>query len=289
MQPAVSFVQQYGIREVEKLLRIPRATLRALVAAGFVSPARGARNAWRFSFQDLIVLRTAQALVEAKLSPRRITQSLKALRRRLPEAMPLSGLRIRAIGDRVVVSERDRRWQADSGQYLLAFEGDPAEGSLGVTEPASVAAASAKKAGTSAKAKADPFDRAVALEHRDEDGARKAYEQAIATDPARVDARINLGRLLHAAGRHAQAERVYRDALQAGARDPLLHYNLGVLLEDMGRDEDAMREYEAAVRDDPELADGHYNLALLYEALGRPKDAIRHMARYRRLTRTEPK
>src|SRR5215467_5484963 len=95
-------LRQYGIRDVERLLRIPRSTLRALVAAGFVKPARGPRNTWRFSFQDLIVLRTAQALVDAKLTSRRITQSLKALRTRLPASMPLSGLRIRAVGDRVV-------------------------------------------------------------------------------------------------------------------------------------------------------------------------------------------
>jgi hypothetical protein len=60
-------VHQYGVREVEKLLRLPRSTIRALIGAGFVSPARGPRKAWRFSFQDLIVLRTAQALVAAKV------------------------------------------------------------------------------------------------------------------------------------------------------------------------------------------------------------------------------
>jgi len=42
--------QHYGVRDVEKLLRLPRRTLRALVAAGFVTPTRGARNAWLFSF-----------------------------------------------------------------------------------------------------------------------------------------------------------------------------------------------------------------------------------------------
>jgi tetratricopeptide (TPR) repeat protein len=228
-------------------------------------------------------LRTAQALVDANLAPRRISQSLKALRRRLPESMPLSGLRIRAVGDRVVVSDRGGRWQADSGQYLLAFEGDPAQGSLGVIDAVS-AAEPAETAATEQPAE-DWFERGQTLERNDTGAARKAYEHAIADDPARVDAHINLGRLLHEAGRHAQAERVYREAIRLGARDPLLNFNLGVLLEDMGRSADAMRAYEAALRDDPELADGHYNLALLYESAGRGKDAIRHMARYRRLTR----
>src|SRR5213595_590777 len=105
-----------------------------LVDAGFVSPARGPRNAWRFSFQDLIVLRTAQALAAANVPARRIARSMKELRRHLPQSMPLSGLSIAAEADRVVVREGSSRWQVDSGQYLLAFEGSPSDGSLSVLE-----------------------------------------------------------------------------------------------------------------------------------------------------------
>src|SRR5688572_20697021 len=119
-------MHRYGVRDVEKLLRLPRSTIRALIEAGFVSPARGPRNAWLFSFQDLIVLRTVQALADAKVPRQRITKSVKQLRRNLPDAMPLSGLSICAVADRVVVKEGASRWQAESGQYLLAFEGDPA-------------------------------------------------------------------------------------------------------------------------------------------------------------------
>src|SRR5207245_2873528 len=90
------------------------------------APARGPRSAWLFSFQDLIVLRTAQALADAKVPQRRITRSVRELRRHLPDAMPLSGLSICAVADRVVVREGSGRWQADSGQYLLEFEGHPA-------------------------------------------------------------------------------------------------------------------------------------------------------------------
>jgi DNA-binding transcriptional MerR regulator len=128
-------VHTFGVREAEKLLRLPRSTIRALIEAGFVSPARGPRNAWRFSFQDLIVLRTAQALSAANVPAKRITRSLRELRRHLPAAMPLSGLSIGAVGERVVVKEGASRWQAESGQYLLAFEGDPAAGALQVIEP----------------------------------------------------------------------------------------------------------------------------------------------------------
>ncbi|MGQ0586141.1 MAG: tetratricopeptide repeat protein [Gammaproteobacteria bacterium] len=264
----------YGVADVEKLLRLPRSTIRALIKAGFVAPSRGPRNAWRFSFQDLIVLRTAQALAAAHVPPKRITRSLKALRRQLPESMPLSGLSIGAVGDQVVVRDGAAQRRVDSGQYLLAFEGDPARGALSVVErPQPPRAADTR----------NWYEQAVELESRDPEGAAKAYEQAIEAEPARLDARINLGRLLHEAGKHARAERAYRDALAACGAEPTLLYNLAVLLEDMNRRSDALEAYKTALRADPSLTDAHYNLALLYEKLRRPRDALRHMAQYRRL------
>ena len=41
---------------------------------------------------------------------------------------------ISAVGDRVVVKEGAKSWQAESGQYLLVFEGDPAAGVLKVIQ-----------------------------------------------------------------------------------------------------------------------------------------------------------
>lgn len=266
-------MHRYGVRDVEKLLRLPRSTIRSLVAAGLVSPERGPRKRWLFSFQDLIILRTAQALAAANVPHRRITRSVRELRRRLPDAMPLSGLSIGAIADRVIVREGGSRWQADSGQYLLGFEGDPADGSLNVIERPK------PRENTP-----DWFGTALALERDDPEAACRAYARAIDADPGRIDARLNLGRLLHETGRRARAERVYREALKAGVRDPVLLFNLGALLDDMGRKLEAIEVYEQALRADPAMADCHYNLALLCEELGKPTKAIRHMAQYRRLT-----
>ena len=268
--------QPYGVRDVEKLLHLSRSTIRALVTAGFVSPLRSARGAWQFSFQDLIVLRTAQALADADVPPRRIMRSIRELRRHLPDTMPLSGLNIGAVADRVVVREGGSRWQAESGQYVLGFDGDPADGSLSVIERAGAS-------GESLDAEAR-FNQAVALEATDIEAALVAYESAIDADRSYLDAYINLGRLLHDAGRLARAESVYRVAIKSCGNQAVLLFNLGVLLDDMKRWPEAMEAYAAAVRADPTLADGHYNLALLYERLGKPKDAIRHMARYRALT-----
>ena len=267
-------MHQYGVRMVEKLLQLPRSTIRGLIQAGFVTPARGPRGAFLFSFQDLIVLRTAWALSRADLSHRRIIRSLKQLRALLPDSVPLSGLRIGAVGDRVVVQEGDTRWQVESGQYLLALEVDLADGVLSLTDRRDAAQALAE----------DWFSRGAILEALDAEAAQDAYEQALAADPAHCGAATNLGRLLHEAGQLDAAERVYRAGLSACGSDALLHYNLGVLLEDDGRIDEATHAYERALGDDASLADCHYNLARLYQDQGKPKEALRHLARYRRLT-----
>lgn len=267
----------YGVREAAKVLRLAPGTIRALIRAGFVTPARGARNAWRFSFRDLILLRTAQALASANVPARRITRSIKELRRRMPASMPLSGLSICAEADRVVVREGAHRWQADSGQYLLGFEGDPADGSLTVIDGRPRACPSAM----------EWFERGAALEAADVAAAIAAYRQALAASPAMMEASINLGRLLHDTGRLQQAEQVYREAIALGCEDGVVFYNLGVLLEDAGRKEEALAAYERALRINPRLADCCYNMALLCEALGKPREAIRYMAQYHRLLRAK--
>lgn len=267
---------QYGVREAARLLRLTPGTIRALIRAGFVSPERGPRNAWRFSFQDLIVLRTAQALASANVPARTITRSMRELRRRLPASIPLSGLSICADATGVVVKEGSRRWNAESGQYLLGFEGNPADGSLTVMAPGR------REPAFSAL---DWFERGAALESGDIAAAMAAYRRALVADPALPEASINLGRLLHDTGRFSEAERVYRKALDLTAQDARLLYNLGVLLQDVGRNDEALQAYESALRANPRLPDCCYNLALLCEALGKPREAIRYMAQYRRLMR----
>lgn len=275
-------MDDYGVGDVERLLRLSRATIRALVAAGFVSPTRGPGNSLRFSFQDLIVLRTAQGLAEANVPQRRITRAVRELRRHLPDRMPLSGLSISAVADQVVVREGRRRWQADSGQYLLEFEGNPAKGRLEVIQrdPTPHEAPSSGHGDDEAQAW---LDYGASLEEDDPRGAVEAYQRAIEADPSRLDARINLGWLLHESRRFAKAEQVYREALEACGGDPLLLFNLGVLLDDLNRRTAAIEAYSAALRLDPSMADAHYNLALLYEKTGKAQDAIRHLAHYKRL------
>jgi tetratricopeptide (TPR) repeat protein len=226
-------VHPYGVREVQKLLRLPRSTIRALVDAGFVSPARGPRNAWLFSFQDLIVLRTAQALAAAKVPARRIARSMKELRRRLPQSMPLSGLSIGAEGDRVVVREGSGRWQADSGQYLLAFEGSPADGSLTVLE---------RPAAEPVEELDGYIERGCALHQAGQlANAEHAYREGLEACGEDAVLLYNLGVVLEDLERKSDAVAMYERALSA---DPVFadcHYNLALLYEGLGKPQQAIR------------------------------------------------
>jgi DNA-binding transcriptional MerR regulator len=279
----------YSVHDVERVLHLSRSTIRGLVAAGFVKPERGARREYRFSFTDLIVLRTARALIEAKVPRRRIRRSLEDLRRHLPETVPLCGLSICAVGERVVVRDGKTRWQADNGQYLLGLDVVLENGVLHMVErsQARTGETNGHHADTSREAEpktaAQWFAEALELESADVRAARKAYEHAVKLDPRHLPSWINWGRLLHEQGAIAEADKVYQRALDECGPDPLLMFNRGVLLEDLGKTGAALEAYQAAIEEDPDMADCHYNLARLYEALGKPQHAIRHLGQYRRL------
>lgn len=264
---------EYSLRDIERLLGLSRAVVQGFIDAGFVAPTRGKRNALRFSFQDLILLRTAQGLAAAKVPPRKLRQSIAALHDELPADLPLSGIRISALGTRVVVRQGASRWQADSGQYLFDFEVAPAAGEVSFLKKAAPPTASAEHW----------FQQGCALEAGDEPAAQDAYRRAITIDPRHLGAYVNLGCMLQAQGKPVEAERIYRDALELIPGEPLLHFNLGIALEDLGRADDARAAYTQALALDADFADAHFNLARLLEAGGHKQQALRHFADYRRL------
>src|ERR1700722_13370670 len=116
--------------------------------------------------------------------------------------------------------------------------------------------------------------RALGLEEADRRAARAAYESCLAGDCTHLEARINLGRLLHLEGLHVEAEQIYRDTQEA---DATLYFNLAVLMEDLGREDDAIKFYREAIVHDPGMADAHFNLSMLLERGGQLQSAFRHL------------
>jgi tetratricopeptide (TPR) repeat protein len=265
----------FTLRRVQALLGLSRTIVAGLIAQGFVAPTRGPRNEWRFTFQDLMLLRTAHALQASKIPPRRILRSLARLKAALPQELPLTGLRITAIGADVAVRDRDGRWQADSGQLLMDFDVAPVAGSVAFLEHANEPPGDA----------ASSFELGVALEDSDPAAAEAAYRQALALAPDHEAAYLNLGAMLSDAGRFAELAALSDAALAHCPRSSLLHFNRGVALDHLERLPEAAASYEQSLALDPSLADAHYNLGRLREQIGDQRGALQHFSAYRRLQR----
>jgi tetratricopeptide (TPR) repeat protein len=278
----------YDTKDLERLFGLPASAVRALARAGNIQPVRRSGKL-HYSFHDLVVLRTASALRAAKISSQRINKTLQELRSALPEGSALNKLSLTALGNRIAIREGQTLRESESGQYALALEIVEEKGRLHVisrqdTAPtAEVSAGKPAAAGTAGAIAGDPeehYARGLAIEDSNPQAAQKAYELCLKTDPDHMEARINLGRLLHLAGRLKEAERVYRVGAKA---DPFIAFNLAVVLEDLEREPDAILAYREALALDPQFADAHFNLARLYERAKDPKASLRHLLAYRRM------
>lgn len=266
----------YSVREVAAMLGLAPSRIRSYAAKGFLKPERGVRGELRFGFHDLIILRTAGELTANHIPQRKIRRVLERLRDQLPAGRALTGVRITADGDRVVVRDGDTVWNPESGQALFDFAVSELEAKTASIEPQT------EKDDEQLDAEAW-YDLACDLEITSPQEARAAYQRAIELDPNHADAHVNLGRILHEEGAPAAAEQHYRRALDADAEHPTAAFNLGVALEDLGRLREAREMYERTLELDPENADAHFNLAGILERRGDKPGALRHLKTYRRL------
>jgi tetratricopeptide (TPR) repeat protein len=279
--PALSGMKGYTTKDVARILGLSEGQVRGYARAGFLEPRRGSRNEFRFSFPDLVLLRAAKGLVAARIPTRKVRRALRDLKRRLPRGRPLSGVRIAAHGERIIVRHEAKTWDAVSGQAQFDF--DVAELAAKVEPYARRAAREAEISATDLDAE-DWFMLAQDFEVAAPDEARSAYERVLELQPDHVDARVNLGRLLHETGKLEAAELHYRLVLAKQSRNATALFNLGVCLEDLNRAWEAMRAYREAIAADGACADAYYNLARLMERAGDAKGASRHFKAYRRLT-----
>jgi tetratricopeptide (TPR) repeat protein len=261
-------MQEYSLADLKRLFGLPPALIRKLSQAGFITPPP-ARGKTSYSFQDLLVLRVAGALKAAKISTPKIVAALEQIRETLPSGR-LPAIALAASGKEVAVREGARERES-SGQYALPL----------VTKPiAGLIAELRRSAPVPAEAVAqDHYQRGHELEETDVIGARAAYLAALAAQEDHLDARINLGRLLHLDGQLKAAEKLYRQAKTSSA---MLSFNLATLLEDLEREEEAIAAYREALAQDPLMGDAHFNLSRLHERAKRPREALKHLLAYKR-------
>ncbi len=268
----------YTTRDVENLLGLTRRQAREYGRSGVLDPDRGPGNRYLFSFQDLVLLRTAKELLDADVPQQRILRALRHLEEQLPADRSLTELRIAAEGEDVVVHDEGRAWEPESGQLQFVFDvRELAEQVQPLTERALAEADS--------DTPSEWHELGEELETHAPAQARQAYEKVLELDPDHAGALGNLGRLMHEDGELEAAVVHYRRALEAsGGNDVTAAFNLGLALEELGRDRAAADAYNAALTIDPTFADAHLNLSRVYERLGDRVSALRHLKSYRALT-----
>jgi tetratricopeptide (TPR) repeat protein len=226
-----------------------------MAGAGYIHPTR-INEALCYTSSDLRLLRVAKALHSVRIPAPKILAALEEIEKVLPAEE--SG--------RAIV------WEAGGAPHQLPSI-------LDIRAPTRTTRARREAAERRRQEAAQHFENAVALEDSDLDAAREAYMAALASHGEHLEARINLGRLLHLQGDLAEAEKIYRAAKHSSA---LLSFNLGILLEDLSREEEAVVAYREALALDPSFHDAHYNLSRLHELADRPQEALRHLLAYRR-------
>lgn len=272
----------YTTGEVHSLIGLSPRRIRDFARSGVLDPERGPGNRYLFGFRDLILLRTARALLDSKVSQRRVLRALRRLKEQLPGDRSLTEVRIAAEGDDVVVYDQDQAWDPASGQLRLAFD---VAALAEQVEPLARRAVE-RAAGASEESVEHLLDLGFDLEGHAPEQARRAYERVLELEPGHSDALVNLGRLFYEDGAVEAAIVHYRRALESAAgRHPVAAFNLGLALEDVGRDRAASDAYLVAIAADPAYPDSYYNLARVHERLGDRVSALRCLKSYRMLTR----
>lgn len=270
----------YSAADVARLFLVTASRLRYWDRTGFLSPSgrRGSRR--YYTFQDLIGLRAAKALIDAGVPLQRVRKSVDSLRALLPRVTrPLNELRVVADGHSVVVRDAQGQFDPSTGQGVLDFE---------VSALREDVVRTLKRHGELDESKRSAYELYLEGCRLDEDEAtferaEEMYRRALKLDPTLANALTNLGNVRFRRGFPEEAEVHYRNALAIDQEQPEAYYNLGFLYYERGDAKSAVSCFERAVAKDPAFADAHFNLAMALEEACDRTAARRHWQIYLQL------
>jgi tetratricopeptide (TPR) repeat protein len=271
----IRLMSGYRTKEVAELIGLNSDQVRHYVRRSLVQPGRGPRGEYRFSFQDVVLLKTAKGLMNASVTTRKAYRALVKLKKELQQEKSLSAVRIYADGTTIMARDDQHVWEVETGQIKFDFSRGELAGTVAaLAEPHVQAAIAAEDLDTD-----EWYNLGLDLEEVDPDKAPEAYKQSIRLDPKNADAHVNLGRLYQLSGDLKHAKRHYELALTARPGHQLAFYNLGTVFDELDETTKAADYYQQA----PGIPDAHYNLARIREVQGDEVSAVRHMRAYRDL------
>ncbi|MGI9585691.1 MAG: tetratricopeptide repeat protein [Acidimicrobiia bacterium] len=268
--------ERFTVRQISQMVGLTGRQIRSYVSLEILEPEIGPRGRFEFTFQDLVILRSAKAMVDDGVPAVRVHSALLAIKDEQQDGDPLTTFSIVSDGSAVVVVRGNERWDPLTGQELLNLDLDDLHenvAALGHTEDP-----------VSSSEDADEwFSYGDDIDGVDVSEAAAAYRAAIVIDPAHVDARINLGRLLHAEGDVEGALEQFRAAVDLEPDNAIAWFNLGIALDQQSNTDEAIEAFGHSIDHDRTLADAHMNIAELYERQGQVDKALQHLREYRNL------
>ena len=108
-------------------------------------------------------------------------------------------------------------------------------------------------------------------------------QAAVTADPNFAKGYNNLGSALFKRGRISDAKTQFSRAIALDPDEPSAHHNLGTLLLAESQWAEAEAQFSEAIRLQPDFSEAHLNLALVYVRQGKPGDASAHFSEVVRL------
>lgn len=266
----------YSVREASELVDLSPRQIRSLITEDIIHPERSPSGRYRLAFTDVVVLRGIAGLADSGVPMVRIRAAVRRLREQLSSNVDLTAVSLDSAGRSVVVTVGEDSWEPESGQTVMDLgSGDDRAIVMEVTHRAEPRFADASAA--------EWYAYADQIEASDPPAAERAYRTAIELDPGYAEARVDLGRLLHAGGAVREALDQYEAAHTIDPDDAITLFNLGVAYDDLGKDDAAVAAYRGSLELAPRFADARYNLAAVYERIGEVGLALQELRAYRDL------
>lgn len=132
-----------------------------------------------------------------------------------------------------------------------------------------------------------PFEEALMLDDRGDEGAKDAYKKAVTEDDSPADAYCNLGILEYESGSTVKAIDCFTKSLGSNPRHFESHYNLANLYSELGNLPLAKTHYEFARELKPDFPDICFNLGLVYAMTRDFDSAVKILSEYKDMVSPE--
>ena len=126
-----------------------------------------------------------------------------------------------------------------------------------------------------------PFERALILDEKGDEGAKDAYRKALESEDCEADSYCNLGILEYEEGSTVRAIDCFTRSLKADPRHFESHYNLANLYSELGNLPLAKMHYEFARELQPEFADVCFNLGIVYAMIRDYESSVKVLSEYK--------